>query len=42
MRELPDPAQHLAPTLAIAEFRRARPADRGANRPARRAAGIGD
>jgi dipeptidase E len=44
MRRLPDPSAELAPPLAIAEFRRARTLGGGgsANRPARRAARLGD
>jgi peptidase E len=39
---LPDPTESLVPPLAIAEFRSARELGGGGNRPARRAAGIGD
>jgi hypothetical protein len=44
MRRLPDLSAELAPPLAIAEFRRARTLGGGgsANRPARRAARMGD
>jgi peptidase E len=39
---LPEFSQSLTPPLAIAEFRRTRELGGGGNRPARRAAGIGD